>query len=73
MSYILKNVSSKYGMVKLPDSIWQYAGWEINDELNIIVKHNYDDKGRKINCSMEIVKSSDLDYNEKTQTYKRKK
>ena len=62
MSYKLRNVPSTRGMINLPDSLWQYAGWKINDELEIIIKPEYDERGKQISCTREIVRESDFDY-----------
>lgn len=61
MSYKLRNVPSTRGMINLPDSLWQYAGWKINDELEIIMKPEYEG-GTQISCTLEIVRASDFDY-----------
>ena len=58
MSYKLRNVSSSYGMVNLPDSVWQYANWNINDELELIVTMK-PIKGELVK-TIEIIRTADF-------------
>jgi hypothetical protein len=58
MSYKLRNVSASHGMVNLPDSVWQYANWNINDELELIVTMK-PIKGELVK-TIEIIRTADF-------------
>jgi len=58
MSYKLRNVSSSHGMVNLPDSVWQYASWNLNDELELIVNMK-SIKGELVQI-IEIIRTADF-------------
>lgn len=64
--YTLK--SNSLGLVKLPVEIWQEAGWNLNDEVDIFVSKMYNSKDQSWSyISIERVKDLeryDEDYKE---------
>lgn len=45
MKVILRNTENK--VVNIPSKIWKEAGWNINDEVELIVCECYNEKNKK--------------------------